>query len=82
MNKPHLVNWPTICMQKRNSALGIRSLSILNKAFLGKWYWRFFTKANSLWNRVIARKHGEEDETVSDLFICKAMCAYVSPRVV
>ncbi|RVW22715.1 hypothetical protein CK203_103820 [Vitis vinifera] len=69
-------------MQKRNRALGIRSLSILNKAFLGKWYWRFFTKANSLWNRVIARKHGEEDETVSDLFICKAMCAYVSPRVV
>lgn len=82
MNKPHLVNWPTICMQKRNRALGIRSLSILNKAFLGKWYWRFFTKANSLWNRVIARKHGEEDETVSDLFICKAMCAYVSLRVV
>ncbi|KAL6315991.1 hypothetical protein AAG906_014916 [Vitis piasezkii] len=55
-------------MQKRNRALGIRSLSILNKAFLGKWYWRFFTKRIPF--------------GIGDLFICKAMCAYVSPRVV
>lgn len=34
--KPHLVNWPTICMEKMHVGLSIRSLYLLNKVLLGK----------------------------------------------
>ena len=35
--KSHLVKWTTICSNKRNGGLGVRRLSLLNKAFLCKW---------------------------------------------
>ncbi|RVW69051.1 putative ribonuclease H protein [Vitis vinifera] len=31
--KPHLVNWDTVCMDKRKGGLGVRRLSILNRPF-------------------------------------------------
>ena len=34
--KPHLVNWDTVCMDKRKGGLGVRRLSILNGALLCK----------------------------------------------
>lgn len=36
-NKPHVVNWLIVCIGKREGVLGIRNLSILNKAFPSKW---------------------------------------------
>ena len=42
--------------------VGIRNLSRLNKAFLGKWCWRFASEQDFLWKQVIVRKFGEEDE--------------------
>ncbi|RVW75414.1 putative ribonuclease H protein [Vitis vinifera] len=39
--KPHLVNWDTVCMDKRKGGLGVRHLSVLNRALLCKWNWRF-----------------------------------------
>ena len=36
-HKPHLVNWSVCCMEKLKGGLGIKNLSILNKALLGKW---------------------------------------------
>ena len=35
--KPHLVKWDTICLERRNGGLGVKNLSIMNKAFLCKW---------------------------------------------
>ena len=35
--KLHLVNWNTVCSSKEIDGLGIRDLSLINKAFLGKW---------------------------------------------
>ena len=29
--KPHLVNWKTVCLEKRSGGLGVRSLSKMNK---------------------------------------------------
>ena len=60
-SKPHLVNWCIVCMEKKDGGLGIRNLSRLNKAFLGKWCWRFASEQDSLWKQVIVRKFGEED---------------------
>ena len=35
--KPHLVNWKIVCVGKEEDDLGIRSLSTMDKALLGKW---------------------------------------------
>ena len=32
VNKPHLVNWPVVCLDNKKGGLGFRSLLILNKA--------------------------------------------------
>uniref|UniRef100_A0A2N9H5P7 Reverse transcriptase domain-containing protein n=1 Tax=Fagus sylvatica TaxID=28930 RepID=A0A2N9H5P7_FAGSY len=39
-HKYHLVNWHQICTPLQQGGLGIRNLSIFNKALLGKWLWR------------------------------------------
>ena len=35
--KIHLVNWNIVCTSREKGGLGIRSLSIVNRALLGKW---------------------------------------------
>ncbi|RVW46228.1 LINE-1 retrotransposable element ORF2 protein [Vitis vinifera] len=59
--KPHLVNWDTVCMDKRKGGLGVRRLSILNRALLCKWNWRFAIERENFWRHVISRKFGEEE---------------------
>ena len=50
-----------ICLEKQKGGLGIRDLSILNEALLGKWSWRFVRERNPLWKRVIVGKYGQVD---------------------
>ncbi|RVX00466.1 hypothetical protein CK203_037011 [Vitis vinifera] len=59
--KPHLVNWDTVCLDKRKGGLGVRRLSTLNKALSCKWNWRFANERENLWRHVISRKFGEEE---------------------
>ena len=58
--KTHLVNWKTVCTAKKKGGLGLRRFSILNKALLCKWCWRFATERDSLWRKVICSKFGED----------------------
>ena len=44
-------------MEKLKGGLGIKNLSILNKALLGKWSWRFVSERNLLWKRLIVGKY-------------------------
>ena len=43
------------------AALGIRSLSTLNRALLSKWIWRFAVEREVLWRQVISSKFGVEE---------------------
>ncbi|WJZ80362.1 hypothetical protein VitviT2T_000290 [Vitis vinifera] len=58
--KPHLVRWEVVCLSKKKGGLGVKNLSILNKALLAKWNWRFVNEREALWNQVIRGKYGEE----------------------
>ena len=37
--KPHLVKWEIDCLDKRKDGVGVKCLSKLNRALLGKWNW-------------------------------------------
>ncbi|RVW44363.1 hypothetical protein CK203_071045 [Vitis vinifera] len=49
------------CGDKENGGLGIRKLTLMNKALLGKWTWRFASNKEALWKQVLVAKYGKED---------------------
>ncbi|RVW27489.1 putative ribonuclease H protein [Vitis vinifera] len=59
--KTHLVKWGVVCGDKENGGLGIRKFTIMNKALLGKWTWRFASDKEALWKHVLEAKYGQED---------------------
>ena len=59
-SKNHLVGWDKVCAPIANGGLGIRKLTIFNKAISGKLLWQFGKEENRLWRRVVASKFGEE----------------------
>ena len=63
--RPHLVKWDVVCSHKMKGGLGIRNFSILNRALLCKWSWRFATQRESFWKLIISRKYGEEGGWIS-----------------
>ncbi|RVW49339.1 LINE-1 reverse transcriptase-like [Vitis vinifera] len=58
--RPHLVRWNLVCLEKKKGGLGVRNLALMNKALLGKWNWRFATEREVLWKKVISHKYGVE----------------------
>ena len=46
-------------LDKQQGGLGIRDLTILNEALLGKWSWRFASERDPLWKWVIVGKYGQ-----------------------
>ncbi|RVX14113.1 LINE-1 reverse transcriptase-like [Vitis vinifera] len=60
VQKPHLVKWSIVCLDKRSGGLGVKNLGAFNRALLGKWVWRFANERKALWNQVIRGKYGEE----------------------
>ncbi|RVW17821.1 putative ribonuclease H protein [Vitis vinifera] len=56
--RPHLVKWAVVCTHKKMGGLGIRNLSILNRALLCKWSWHFAVERDSYWKLIISTKYG------------------------
>ena len=49
-----------MCLSKKKGGLGVKCFSILNKALLAKWNWRFAIEREALWNQVIRGKYGKD----------------------
>ncbi|CAN0871761.1 LINE-1 retrotransposable element ORF2 protein [Linum grandiflorum] len=54
--KFHLVEWNLVKTDKARGGLGVLDVSLLNKALLSKWAWRFATELNSWWRVLINHK--------------------------
>ena len=52
------MKWSIVCSYISKGGLGVRCLSKLNGALLGKWNWRFVEEKGALWHQVINRKYG------------------------
>ncbi|KAL6322779.1 hypothetical protein AAG906_019048 [Vitis piasezkii] len=59
--RPHLVRWNLVCLERKKGGLGVRNLALMNKALLDKWNWRFAIESEPLWKQVISHKYGVEE---------------------
>ena len=46
-----------MCLNKEKGGLGVRGILDLNRAFLGKWSWRFVVEDNTPRNDLIKTKY-------------------------
>lgn len=56
--KLHLLNWDRLCTPKSVGGLGIAPLEARNNSLLSRWWWRFYSQRDQLWNKILASKYG------------------------
>ncbi|GJY42070.1 RNA-directed DNA polymerase, eukaryota [Tanacetum coccineum] len=59
------VKWSKVLAPKSQGGLGVSSYYALNRGLLAKWIWRFISRDNSLWYRVIQAIHGPSMDDIS-----------------
>ncbi|GJR02333.1 RNA-directed DNA polymerase, eukaryota [Tanacetum coccineum] len=52
------IKWHSVLAAKEHGGLGVSSFYALNRALLFKWFWRFLSRDNSLWFKVVSAIHG------------------------
>ncbi|GJU50335.1 RNA-directed DNA polymerase, eukaryota, partial [Tanacetum coccineum] len=57
-----------VLASKKFGGLGVSSFFALNRALLFKWVWRYLSRDNSLWSRVISALHGLNGQSFSAAF--------------
>ncbi|CAL5412431.1 unnamed protein product [Camellia sinensis] len=55
--KVHIVRWDTVTKSKHLGGLGIRSIIVMNKCLLLKWWWKFRSEIYTLWKDVLCSKY-------------------------
>ena len=53
-----LVSWSKVCTPIAQGDLGVRDLTVFNKALLGKWLWRFGVEDSKFWRWLLVAKYG------------------------
>nr|GEU89305.1 RNA-directed DNA polymerase, eukaryota, reverse transcriptase zinc-binding domain protein [Tanacetum cinerariifolium] len=61
-NKASWVKWKSVLASKEKGGLGVSSVYALNRALMMKWVWRFYSKKESLWARVIKAIYGDDGQ--------------------
>nr|GEV17373.1 RNA-directed DNA polymerase, eukaryota, reverse transcriptase zinc-binding domain protein [Tanacetum cinerariifolium] len=61
-NKASWVRWKSVLASKEKGGLGVSSLYALNRGLMMKWVWRFYSKKESLWARVIKAIYGDDGQ--------------------
>nr|GFB40227.1 RNA-directed DNA polymerase, eukaryota [Tanacetum cinerariifolium] len=59
------VKWTKVLASKTYGGLGVSSFHALNRWLLVKWLWRFLSRENSLWARVIQAMYGSDRQELS-----------------
>ncbi|GJU48909.1 hypothetical protein Tco_1218464 [Tanacetum coccineum] len=52
------IKWKKVLAAKKNGGLGVSSFFALNMALLFRWVWRFISKEDSLWFRLVRAIYG------------------------
>ncbi|KAE8663709.1 hypothetical protein F3Y22_tig00112921pilonHSYRG00052 [Hibiscus syriacus] len=55
--KIHWVKWDDVYKPKNEGGLGVRNLTSMNRALLGKWSWRFANERHSVWRNFVCSKY-------------------------
>ncbi|KAJ4819020.1 RNA-directed DNA polymerase (reverse transcriptase)-related family protein [Rhynchospora pubera] len=51
----HLVAWDKLCLPKAVGGLGLKNISLQNRAFLLRWLWFLYNNHNSLWFKTTSK---------------------------
>ncbi|KAL4323799.1 hypothetical protein GQ457_11G028410 [Hibiscus cannabinus] len=54
----------TLCLPNSCGGLGLVNFKVKNMALLNKWLWRFSTKIECLWRKVICAKYKENGDSL------------------
>ncbi|CAK8568710.1 unnamed protein product [Lathyrus sativus] len=57
------VSWFSVCKTKEHGGLGIKDISLFNRALLSKWLWRLIHEQDAIWKPLLVLKYGS--------FICR-----------
>ncbi|KAK3219375.1 hypothetical protein Dsin_013345 [Dipteronia sinensis] len=60
----HLVDWETLCRNRRNGGLGIGRIQDKGNVMLAKWIWRFGNEVEALWRQVVCAKYSVESRNL------------------
>nr|GEV99269.1 putative RNA-directed DNA polymerase, eukaryota, reverse transcriptase zinc-binding domain protein [Tanacetum cinerariifolium] len=62
------IKWHMVLAAKKFGGLGVSSYFALNRALLFKWVWRYLSRDNSLWNRIISVIYDLDGKSLSASF--------------
>ena len=54
------MKWEVVCLDKKRGGLGVKKLSIFNKALLCKWSWQFMIERDAFRNQIMRGKYEEQ----------------------